>query len=305
MTENAKNTWDELQAAVLSGVLPNHGGDLLPDDLSDADRIILLEMARDTSVTHGIPLTALAGRQDFAEWVGERRPDTTVDQWLWLYRKIGVRRPNLSVDEIVGIMAGRDALLPFLRTAPDLRLVECYEKFLEDDVEDEAVEEGEEDPNELPYPLLEDAVRNDDPAKLTIFLAICRAVSVEQILPRAVSLEKPAVTCKLLESLPSEQHVPGLVRALRRWGRPEELLRRAVESFEDELAAWHDDYGNGFFWYLYARNQPVSEAMIDALPEKVITTWEHPNRYGIAPADLWRYYRTALQLPMKKPRARV
>ena len=305
MAENAKATWDKLQKAVLSGVLPDHDGNLLPSGLSDADRIILLEMARETAITHGIPLAVLESRRDFADWVGERRPDPTRDQWLWLYRKIGVRRPNLSADAVVGIMAGRDALLPFLRTAPDLRLVECYEKFFEDEEEDEVVEEGEKDPHELPYPLLENAIVNDDPAKLTIFRAICRDVSAEQMLARAMSLEKPAVTCQLLQSMPSEQCVPELTRALRRWGRPEELLRRAAESFGGELASWHDTCGNGFFWYLYMCRQPVSEAMIAAMPEEVIATWTQPNRYGIAPADLWRYYRAALQLPMPKPRARV
>ena len=56
-------------------------------------------------------------------------------------------------------MAGRDALMPFLRSAPDLRLVECYEKFFEGDVEDEPI-------NELPYPQLEEAVKNDLPVGL-------------------------------------------------------------------------------------------------------------------------------------------
>ena len=282
--DNDKKTWETLRNAVLSGILPDHDGSLLPGDIPLADKIILLELARETAIASGLDLANLENRKDFAEWVGERRPDPTRDEWLWLYSKIGVRHPILSVDEVVGIMAGRNALLPFLRSAPDLRLVECYEKFFEEDGEDEPIDE-------LPYPQLEEAVKNDVPAKLEIYRIMCRTVTDEQILNRAVSLEKPAVTSSILKKLSPDQKIPQLIKALRDWNKPEELLVKAVESFGPEIASWHDDYGNGFFWYLYARNQPVSKAMIDALPDEVVAPWEEPNRFGIAASDLWLYYR--------------
>ena len=282
--DDNKKTWKTLRDAVLSGILPDHDGCLLPGDTPLPDKIILLELARETAIASGLDLANLENRKDFAEWVGERRPDPTRDEWLWLYSKIGVRHPILSVDEVVGIMAGRDALLPFLRSAPDLRLVECYEKFFEEDGEDEPIDE-------LPYPQLEEAVKNDVPAKLGIYRLLCRNITDNQILARSISLEKPAVTCSLLKKLPPMPRIQKLIMILRRWDKPEELLVKAVESFGPDIASWHDDYGNGFFWYLYARNQPVSKAMIDTLPDEVIASWEQPNRFGIAASDLWPYYR--------------
>ena len=264
--DDKKKTWETLRDAVLSGIIPDHDGNLLPEDTPFADKIILLELARETTIASGLDLAELENRKDFAEWSAERRPDPTWHEWIWLYRQIGARHPFLTVEKVVGIMAGRDALLPFLRSAPDPRLVECYEKFFEGDVEDEPI-------NELPYPQLEDALENDVPAKLEIYRIMCRTVTDEQLLARAVSLEKPAVTSSILKKLPPDQKIPQLIKALRDWNKPEELLVKAVESFGPDIASWHDDYGNGFFWYLYARDQPVSKAMVDALSDELIASW--------------------------------
>jgi len=291
--DDNKKTWETLRDAVLSGIIPDHDGNLLPEDMPFAEKIILLELARETAITNGLNLSALETRKDFAEWVSDRRPDPTPDQWMWLYLNIGARHPILNENAVLGIMAGRDALLPFLRSAPDLRLVECYEKFFEEDTEDEPI-------NELPYPQLEETIKNDLPTKLEIYRIMCRTVTDEQILARAVSLEKPAVTSSILKKLPPDQKIPQLIKALRYWTKPEELLVKAVESFGREIASWHDDCGNGFFWYLYARDQPVSEAMVDALSDEIVASWEQPNRFGIKASDLWTYYREGLHLPDDK-----
>ena len=278
-----------MRTGILSGVLPDHKGKLLPEEVTQTDRIVLLELARETAIDNGITLMWLQQRKDFAEWVGDRRPDPTRDQWLWLYRNIGVRHPKLSVDKVVGMMAGRDALLPFLRSAPDLRFVEYYEKFF--------CKERYDDDTELPYPQLEDAIKNDIPAKLSIYRIMCRGADDEELLSRAVYLKKPAVVCWLRKKMPPEHRIPMLIKLLRHWEDPEKLIIKAVESFGSDLASWRDDSGNGFFWYLYARDQPVSKEMIDALSDEVIATWEQPNRYGIAPTDLWKYYRAGVRLP--------
>lgn len=288
MDKTHKETWDKLREAILSGVLPDHNGNLLPEDTPLADKIILLELARETALVNGTDLHGLETRRDFAEWIADRRPDPTRDQWMWLYCNIGVRHPVLTVDKVVSILAGRDALLPFLRSAPDLRFVATYEKFFE--------EETAADPVELPYANLEEAIQNDVPAKLAIFRVMCRDVTNEQLLARAWALKKPAVTCSLLKKWPPEQKTPQLIKALRDWPKPEELLAQAVESFGPEIASWHDDYGNGFFWYLYTCNRPVSKAMIDALSDEIIATWETQNHYGLAPSDLWKRYRAGLSL---------
>lgn len=287
MTETPKEMWNELRDAVLSGILPNHNGNLLPATVSQTDRIILQELARETALVNGIDLHGLETRKDFAEWVGDRRPDPTREQWLWLYRNIGARHPNIELHDAIGIMAGRDALLPFLRFSPDLRFVECYERFFEDDMDDDALKP-------LPYPDVENIVIDDSSLKLRFIRGTFHSITDAQLLARAVTLEKPKVTCYLLERLPSEQRFPRLTKVLRYWSKPEELLCEAVKSFGSELASWRDEYGNGFFWYLYARNQPVSESMIEALSDEIIATWELPNRYGIAPVDIWNWYRVGM-----------
>ena len=113
--ENDKKTWEDLKDAVLSGIIPDHDGNLLPEDTPLADKIILLELARKIAIASGLDLSALETRKDFAEWVADRRPDPTRDQWLWLYRNIGARHPLLTVDEVVGIMARRESKHPACR----------------------------------------------------------------------------------------------------------------------------------------------------------------------------------------------
>lgn len=137
MADTIKDAWDSLREVVLGGLLPGHRGNLLPNTIAQTDRIILMELARETALANGMDLHGLEVCKDFAQWVGARRPDPTRDQWLWLYLNIGARHSILSVDQVVGIMAGRDALLPFLRSAPDLRFVECYEKFFDERVNED------------------------------------------------------------------------------------------------------------------------------------------------------------------------
>ena len=83
-----KKTWEDLRDAVLSGIIPDHDGNLLPEDTPLADKIILLELARKIAIASGLDLSALETRKDFAEWVADRRSDPTWDQWLYLTASI-------------------------------------------------------------------------------------------------------------------------------------------------------------------------------------------------------------------------
>ena len=277
----------KLQTFVQSGLFAQQDGLILPETFSIADKVILLELTRKMALENAVDCSALQRYSDFAEWVYLRRPDPTRDQWIWLFQNIGARHPNLSVDEVCGIMAGRDSFLPFMTFAPDLRLLECYKKFIENTAEDDGA-------SSLPYPNLEEAINNDAPIKVNIYRLLCRNVTDEQILNRAVFLQKSSIVCSLLKNLSLDQRLTSLIDLLRYWKSPEELLKTAVKEFSNDLASWTDEYGNGFFWYLYSLPVPVSQEMIDILPDEIFTSFEQPNCYGIAPSELWLYYRQNL-----------
>jgi hypothetical protein len=82
---------------------------------------------------------------------------------------------------------------------------------------------------------------------------------------------------------------------MRYWEHPAELLRLCVKHFGDKIAAWHDEYGNAFFWYLYISNHPVTPEIIDALSPEIIETFETVNCYGISPSDIWYWYRQGMK----------
>ena len=280
----------KLQTFVQSGLFSNYGKRILPESFSIADKITLLEFVRKTAIENHYDCTPLRKAPDYAEWIDQRRPDPSRDQWLWLFQNIGARHQILSVDEVCGIMAGRDALLPFLSFAPDIRLQKHYEKFFGTAVEDD-------DPSPLPYPNLEEAINNDAPGKVSIYRLMCRNVTDEQILNRVVCLQKPAVVISLLKKLPSDMKVRKLIKVLRGWTTPKILLNQAIQEFSNDLNSWKDEYGNSFFWFLYSLPNPVSKNMVDLLPEELLCVFDHPNCYGISPEDLWLYYRKGILLP--------
>lgn len=277
----------KLQTFVQSGLFAQQGDLILPETFSIADKVILLELTRKIALKNAVDCSALQGYSDFAELVYQRRQDPSREQWLWLFQNIGARHQILSVDEVCGIMAGRDALLPFLSFAPDIRLQKHYEKFFVDATEDD-------DPSPLPYPNLEEAINNDAPGKVKIYSLMCRNVTDKQILNRAVFLQKPHVVSSLLRNMPESQQVPMLIKIIRDWEHPEELLRICMESFGEKIAKWRDEYGNVFFWYLYGRNFPVTQELINALSAEVIETFETQNAYGISPCGIWLWYRQGI-----------
>ena len=277
----------KLQSFVQSGLFANYGKPILPESFSIADKVTLLEFVRKTAIENHYDCTPLRKAPDYAEWIDQRRQDPSREQWLWLFQNIGARHQILSVDEVCGIMAGRDALLLFLSFAPDIRLQKHYEKFFMDATEDD-------DPSPLPYPNLEEAINNDAPGKVKIYSMMCRNVTDKQILNRAVFLQKPHVVSSLLRNMPESKQVPMLIKIIRDWEHPEELLRICLESFGEKIAKWRDEYGNVFFWYLYGRNFPVTQELINALSAEVIETFETQNAYGISPCDIWLWYRQGI-----------
>ena len=277
----------KLHNFVQSGLFSNYGKTSLPESFSIADKVTLLEFVRKTAIENNYDCTPLRKAPDYAEWIDQRRPDPSRDQWLWLFQNIGARYQILSVDEVCGIMAGRDALLPFVSFAPDIRLQKHYEKFFGTAAEDD-------DPSPLPYPNLEEAINNDAPGRVSIYRLMCRNVTDEQIINRAVFLQKLVVVVSLLKNLPCDMKIRKLIKFLRSWISPEFLLYQAIKEFLDDLTAWQDEYDNVFFWYLYTLPSPVSKTIVDLLPDKLLTIFDQLNCYGISPEDVWKYYRAEL-----------
>ena len=151
-------------------------------------------------------------------------------------------------------------------------------------------EQCEESDTQFPYPDLEAAFQADAPSQVELLQMICRDVSNEAILNRAVAEEKTAIVEFKLKTVPIEQKIQMLTAAHASWDDPAPLFRRFLPMFKDEIAAWRDPWGNGFFWYLY-RRPDLSRSLIEHLPKKVLETFGTKNRYGISPSDLWNDYR--------------
>ena len=147
----------------------------------------------------------------------------------------------------------------------------------------------------IPYQGLEAAIQEDAPAKVAITKSMCRNVTDEKILARAAALKKGAVVASMLGSLPIDRIIEILIDAHANWENPAPLFEHLLPHHEDEIAAWHDPWGNGFFWYLY-RRPFLSRSIIEGLPPKVLATFETKNRYEISPEDLWTYFRPAPEI---------
>ena len=251
---------------------------LLPEECDESEKIIWLERLRLFAVEHGGDLTILEPYKDYQGYALSRRPDPTWDQWIWLYQQIGARRGNRSMRDVIPIMACRDALLPFLETIPDKKLWDEYTLMLSP--------EQYEGRTPFPYPDLEAAFQADAPGQVELLQMMCRDVSSEAILNRAVAQEKTAIVEYKLKTAPIEQKIQILTAAHASWEDPAPLFRRFLPMFKDEIASWRDPWGNGFFWYLY-RRPFLSQTLIERLPKKVLATFGTKNRYGISPADMW------------------
>ena len=257
---------------------------LLPDEVDINEKIVWLEILRQYALKHGSDLSILAPYRDFRECALERRPDPTWDQWIWLYQQIGERHRDSSKHDAIQIMACRDALLPFLASVPDKVLWDKFKPML-------SLEQPADPDMDLPfpYPNLEEAFREDAPEKVELLQTMCRDVSNDAILNRAVALKKKAIVEFKLKTAPIEQKIEILADVHASWEDPAPLFRRFIPLFKDEIAAWHDPWGNGFFWYLY-RRPVLSQEIIKRLPKKVLATFGTKNRYGISPADVWLDY---------------
>jgi len=267
---------DQAWDAVANGASVPKDHLLTPERIDRDMQIVWLEKLRQFALAQAGDLTLLEPFEDFRELVGERRPEPTLDQWLWLYTQVGARRWNQNKTDSIGIMAGRDALLPFLASIPDKKLWDQH-----------ADKKTGNTP--LPYQGLEDANVADAPAQLTIFRMMCRGASDDDVLNRAIHLQKIVIIRSMFKTLPPTRKVETLIAAHTEWEDPAELFQLLTE-YESEIATWRDPWGNGFFWYLYRR--PVLEKkIIHSLPKKIMETFVVKNIYGFAPEDLWIYYR--------------
>lgn len=255
---------------------------LLPEECDESEKIVWLERLRQFAVEHGGDLTILEPYKDYQGYALSRRPDPTWDQWIWLYQQIGARRGNRSMRDIIPIMACRDALLPFLETIPDKNLWDEYALML-------SPEQYDESDTPFPYPNLEAAFQADAPGQVELLQLMCRDVTNEAILNRAVAQGKTAIVEFKLKTAPLEQKIQMLIAAHASWDDPAPLFRRFLPMFKDEIAAWRDPWGNGFFWYLY-RRPVLSRPLIEHLPKPILATFGTKNRYGISPADIWPDY---------------
>lgn len=275
-----KNAWDYI---VSVGDRFPRDKLILPDEIAINEKIVWLEKLRQYALDNGSDLSILAPYKDFRKCALERRPDPTWDQWIWLYQQVGERHRNSSKRDVIQIMACRNALLPFLASIPDKVLWDKFKSML-------SLGQIEKEPDTpFPYPDLEAAFQADAPEKVELLQIMCRDVSIEAIMNRAVALKKMAIVEFKLKTAPIEQKIKILTDVHASWEDPVPLFRRFLPMLKDELAKWRDPWGNGFFWYLYRR--PVfSQAIIEGLPKKVLATFGTKNRYGVSPADVWMDY---------------
>ena len=277
---SSEDAWNHIVAA---GNKRPHDNLLISSyELKEEEKIVWLEKLRHVALGHAKDLSLLEPYKDFQKYALERRPDPTRGEWLWLYSQIGERHDNLSIQEIVEIMMCRDAFLPFFDSIPDRNL---WEWFHERPKLDETADEST-----IPYQGLEAAIQEDAPGKVAITKLMCRNVTDEEILNRAIALGKSAVVASLFPNVPMGQLLELLFKAHASWENPAPLLNRVLNLREDHIAAWRDPWGNGFFWHLY-RRPVLSMDIIRGLPPKVLATFETKNRYGISPKDLWNDYR--------------
>ncbi len=255
---------------------------LLPEELDESEKIVWLERLRQFALEHDGDLAILELYKDFQDYALSRRPDPKWDQWIWLYQQIGERHRKISLQDTIRIMACRDALLPFLETIPDSFLWSKYTSML-------SPEQYEESDTPFPYPNLEAAFQADAPGQVELLQMMCRDVTNEAILDRAVAQGKTAIVEFKLNTAPLDQKIQILIVAHTSWEDPAPLFRRFLPMFKDEIAAWRDPWGNGFFWYLY-RRPVLSRSLIEHLPKPILATFGTKNRYGISPADIWPDY---------------
>ncbi len=255
---------------------------LLPEEYDESEKIVWLERLRQFALDHNGDLAILEPYKDYQDYALSRRPDPKWDQWIWLYQQIGERHRMISLHDAVQIMACRDALLPFLETIPDRSLWDMYKSM-------HSPEQCEESDTQFQYPDLEAAFQADAPSQVELLQMMCRDVSNEVILNRAVAEEKKAIVEFKINTAPLEQKIQILIAAHTSWEDPDPLFRRFLPMFKDEIAAWRDPWGNGFFWYLY-RRPVLSRSLIEHLPKPILATFGTKNRYGVSPADVWKDY---------------
>ena len=255
----------------------------------DEAEIIWLERFRQCALEHCGNLSILKPYVDFQKYAENARPDPTRDEWIWLYSQVAEHASDDLFRDLVQIMACRNALLPFLESIPDKEFSNEYHRIISPWRKNESVPE-------IPYQGLEAAIQEDAPSKVAITKMLCRHVTDEEILNRAIALEKSAVVASMLGPLSFDRIIEILIEAHTSWENPAPLFERLLPQHEDEIAAWRDPWGNGFFWYLY-RRPVLSRTIIEGLPPKILATFGTKNRYGISPEDLWTYFRPSSLLP--------
>lgn len=265
---------------------------LLPSDYwisYDEAEIIWLERFRQYAMKHRGNLSILKSYADFKEYARNARPDPTRGEWIWLYSQIAKHAGDVLFRDLVQTMACRDALLPFLESIPDKELSNAYHRIKSPWLSTHPIPA-------IPYQGLEAAIQEDAPYKVAITKMLCRHVTDEEILNRAITLGKGAVVASMLGSSPIDRIIEIMIDAHANWENPAPLFERLLPHHEDEIAAWRDPWGNGFFWYLY-RRPVLSRTIIEGLPPKILATFKTKNRYEISPEDLWTYFRPSSTMP--------
>lgn len=262
---------------------------LLPYELNETEKTVCMEKIRHTVLNNGGDPAILKPYADFKGYAAKRRTDPTRGEWIWLYSQIVERHLNVSFQELVGIMACRDAFIPFFESIPNRMYYITFQQiFTQGQPTDSS--------SPIAYQSLEAAIQEDAPAKVLITKMLCRNVTDEEILNRAIALGKSAVVTSMLSSISTERIIKILTEAHTNWENPASLFERLLPQHEDEIAAWRDPWGNSFFWYLY-RRPFLSRSIIEGLPPKILATFETKNRYELSPEDLWTYFRPSPTMP--------
>lgn len=263
---------------------------LLPHELDEIGKIVCMEIIRHAVLKNGGDLAILKPYVDFKVYAGKRRADPTRKEWIWLYSQIVERHLNISFQELVGIMACRDAFIPFFESIPNRMFYISFRQQI--------FTRGQLTCSLFPiaYQPLEAAIQEDAPAKVMITKMLCRNVTDEEILNRAIELGKSAVIASMTKTTSIDRIINILITVHTRCENPVPLFERLLPQHEDEIAGWRDPWGNGFFWYLY-RRPLLSRSIIEGLPPKILATFETKNRYELSPEDLWTYFRPSPTMP--------